>query len=232
MNHDDFHARSYGCDKGANVTQKNQDIVEEAQFSKFDEEMNELKKDMKSAKMVDWIQSNQQKIMVVTVLVLIAMFAGGLWSEQQQTKKESAAMMYYQGISLPDKKKQQALLEQVVRDYSDTAYATLATMRLATLADTEKHLRALMGNKDVSPEIRWQASLDLAEYLIQHDKKDAAKGILNGHVGSEYEQLRYALLASISEGEEKKTALQQALNASSHDDILKERLTAELAALN
>jgi len=212
------------------VTQKNQKTLEEtAVHPKFDEDIAELKKDMKSAKLVDWLQNNQQKLMVGVLLLLMGMFAGGLWSEQQQTKKEAAAMMYYQGISLLDQEKQQAMLEQLIRDYGDTAYATLANMRLANLVDTEKHLRNIMNDKKLTPELRWQASLDLAEYFIQQDKKDAAKLVLNEHVGTEYKQERYALLASISEGSAKKDALQKALDASSHDEVLKERLTAELA---
>ncbi|MDQ6952278.1 MAG: tetratricopeptide repeat protein [Mariprofundaceae bacterium] len=215
------------------MTQKNQKTLEKTSpHPKFDEEIAELKKDMKSAKLVDWLQNNQQKLMVGVLLLLMAMFAGGLWSEQQQTKKEAAAMMYYQGISLSDQEKQQGVLEQLMRDYADTAYATLARMRLASFVDIEKNLRELMENKKVSLEFRWQAGLDLAEYFIQHDKKDAAKLVLNEHVGAEYQQERYALLASISEGDAKKDALQKALDASSHDEVLKERLTAELASLH
>lgn len=215
------------------MTQNNQKLAEKAEpNSQFDEEMAELKKDMKSAKTVDWIQNNQQMLMVAVVLVLIAMFAGGLWSEQQKTKKEAAAMLYYQGISLQDKDKQKVLLEQVKQDYADTAYASLASMRLASFVDIERNLRELMANKEIKPELRWQASLDLAEYLIQQDKKDAAKLVLKNHVGLEYEQLRYALLASVSEAEAKKDALKKSLDALSHDDVLKEKVIAELAQLH
>ncbi|MDQ6994396.1 MAG: tetratricopeptide repeat protein [Mariprofundaceae bacterium] len=215
------------------MTQNNSKLPEKVDpTSHFDEEMAELKKDMKSAKIVDWIQNNQQMLMLAVVLVLIAMFAGGLWSEQQKTKKEAAAMMYYQAISLRDDDKKKTLLNQVKHDYADTAYATLATLRLANLSDTEKNLRELMENKEISPEFRWQASLDLAEYLIQQGKKDAAKLLLNKRVGSEYEQLRYALLASVSEGDAKKDALQKSLDAASHDDVLKEKVTSELAQLH
>ncbi len=215
------------------MTKNNQTLLEKKdETSKFDEEMAELKKDMKSAKLADWLQSHQQMLMVGVVLLLIAMFAGGLWSEQQKTKKAAAAMMYYQGISVQDKEKQKVLLEKVKRDYADTAYATLARMRLASFVDTEKNLREIMADKTLNPELRWQAGLDLAEYLIQHDKKDAAKLVLKKHVGREYEQLRYALLASLSEGEAKKSALQKSLDAPSHDDVLKSQVTAELDQLN
>jgi len=215
------------------VTKNNQTLLEKTdETSKFDEEMAELKKDMKSAKLADWLQSHQQMLMVGVVLLLIAMFAGGLWSEQQKTKKEAAAMMYYQGISLQDKEKQKVLLEKVKRDYANTAYATLARMRLASFVNTEKNLREIMADKTLNPELRWQAGLDLAEYLIQNDKKDAAKQVLKEHVGREYEQLRYALLASLSEGEAKKVALQKSMAAPSHDDVLKSQVTSELAQLN
>jgi len=214
------------------VTQNNQKTFEtHAQHSKFDDDMLELKKDMKSAKLVDWLQKNQQLLWGAVLLLVIGMFAAGLWSEQQKNKQKAAAMMYYQSIALQNKVEQQAMLEQLMRDYGNTGYATLASLRLSVMKDKEKYLRALMVNKKIMPEIRWQATLDLADDFIEHGKKDAAKKLLATHVDASYEQLRYALLASISTGDAKKSALQKALAAPSHDDILKARLKAELDQL-
>ena len=212
------------------MTQKEQRPDQMMDESQLHAEMSELKQDMRSAKITHWIQKNQQMLMTVTVLLVMAMFAGGMWSEHKKTQMESAAMMYYQGISSQDKAQQQALLEQVIRDYAETTYATLSHMRLATLVDTEQHLHAVIDHSQEA-ELRWQATLDLAEYLMSQGKNDDVKSLLKDHMGQQFEQPRYSLLANISNGNEKKEYLQKAVDAVSNDKVLKEKLEAQLAQL-
>lgn len=200
--------------------------------SPLDAEMQELKKDMQQAKIEAWVKQHQQGLMMGVAVLVLGMFAVGLWSEHQRKTKESAAMVYYQGIAIQDKDKQKALLNQVIQDYGDTAYADLAHLRLAAIDEPEQHLRALMNDGDETPEFRWQAELDLAEYLIEQKKQDAARQVLATPVGAAYQQYYYFLLSEVSQGAAKKDALQQALNAESHDEILKERITSMLAAMH
>ncbi len=215
------------------VTKKNQSEKPMQEGVSIDavlgEEMEELKRDMRSAKITNWFEKNQQQLIAGVVIVLLVMAAAGLWSEKQKAYKESAAMMYFQALSVADNSQRQALLESVVKDYADTGYAILAHVRLAPLADTEKNLLAVIENDDATPEIRWQARLDLAEFYITHNKIDESRSLLQESVGEQYQQLRYALLAKISSGNSKKEYLQKALDATSNDAVLKSDLEAKLA---
>lgn len=215
------------------MTQKEQTPVEKnMDDGHLHAEMAELKQDMRSAQVTHWMQKNQQLLMAVAAAIVMIMFAFGLWSEHQKTEKESAAMMYYQGVGVQDAAQKQALLEQVIRDYADTAYAVLAHLRLASITSPEMHLQAIIDHQGATPELRWQARLDLAEYQIEQGKQEAAKALLQEHTGNQFEQLRYALLAKLSSGDERKGYLQKALDSISNDGVLKESLEAQLAQLN
>jgi len=211
------------------VTKKNQN---EEPMQEMDvhlgAEMDELKRDMRSAKVTNWFEKNQQQLIAGAVIVLVAMAGFGLWSEKQKTYKESAAMMYFQALSVVDSTQRQALLEAVVKDYANTGYAILAHVRLAPLTDTEKNLRAVIENDDATPEFRWQARLDLAEFFIAQDKMDESRALLQVTVGEQFQQLRYALLAEISTGETQKEYLQKALDAISNDAVLKADIETKL----
>jgi len=222
----------HGIQKVNNVTQQNKNQPEEPLQGEVEvaAEMQDLKRDMRSAKLVDWLQKNQQQLLAGAVIVVLALAAGGLWSEKQKTYKQSAAIVYYQALSVSDSKQRQALLETVVSDYPDTAYAILSHARLATLGDREVHLRAVMSNDDATPELKWQARLDLAEWFIESGKLDEAKGLLAEKTGNQYEQLRFYLLAQTLTGAEKANALQKALDAISNDSILKTEIEAQLAS--
>jgi len=212
------------------VTKKNQSEEPMQEMdTQLGAEMDELKRDMRSAKITNWFEKNQQQLIAGAVIVLMAMAGAGLWSEKQKTYKESAAMMYFQALSVVDNTQRQALLEAVVKDYADTGYAILAHVRLAPLTDTEKNLRAVIANDDATPEFRWQARLDLAEFFIAQGKVDESKSLLQATVGEQFQQLRYALLADISTGETQKGYLQKALDAISNDAVLKADIESKLA---
>jgi len=215
-----------------NVTQQNKKQPEEPLQGEVEiaAEMQDLKRDMRSAKLVDWLQKNQQQLLAGAVVIVLALAAGGLWAEKQKTYKQSAAIVYYQALAVSDDKQRQALLETIVSDYPDTAYATLAHTRLATLGDREVHLRAVMTNDDAMPELKWQARLDLAEWFIESGKLDEAKSLLVEKTGKQFEELRFYLLAQTLTGSEKTDALQKALDAVSNDSILKAEIEAQLAS--
>ncbi|MDX8397296.1 MAG: tetratricopeptide repeat protein [Mariprofundaceae bacterium] len=216
------------------MTQKNQQKTEEPiqDESHLTNEIDELKRDMRSAKLTDWLQQHQQQLLVGAVVLLVLLMAGGLWSEKQKTYKASAAMMYYQALASADDKQRQALFESVVKDFSDTGYAILSHVRLAVLSDREKHLRIVMDHSEATTELKWQARLDLAEYLIEQDNKAEAKTLLQARTGSQFEQLRHYLLSQVASAEEKQTHLQKALDAISNDNVLKTTIETQLAKLS
>ncbi len=214
-----------------NVTQNKNNQPEEPiqDDAALGEDVEELKRDMRSAKIVDWVQKNKQQLIAATVVLVVIMVGTAFWMEKQKATKASAAMVYFQALSAKDDAQRKALLETIIQDYADTGYSILAHIRLAPLADTEKNLRAVMNDSSATPEFQWQARLDLAEYLIQHQKLNDAKGLLNDPVGKQYEQLRFYLLSKTVSGDVKIKYLQKALDAISNDNVLKTNIEAQLA---
>jgi len=194
----------------------------------------ELKRDMQSAKVMAWLEYNQQQLIAGVIVLLLALVGVSVWKEQQLTEKNSAALVYMKAINTTDETQRASLLDTVTSEYAGTGYAILAKLQKIKISDApEKQvlLRSLIESK-VAPEFVWQARLDLAELLIVEGKGAEAEEVLAERLGKEYEQARYALLASLTEDKvEKVTLIQKALDAVSNDNDLVTRLEAELASL-
>ncbi|MDQ6977791.1 MAG: tetratricopeptide repeat protein [Ghiorsea sp.] len=194
----------------------------------------ELKRDMQSAKVMAWLEYNQQQLIAGVIVLLLALVGVSVWKEQQLTEKNSAALVYMKAINTADETQRASLLDTVTSEYAGTGYAILAKLQKIKISDApEKQvlLRSLIESK-VAPEFVWQARLDLAELLITEGKSAEAEEVLAERLGKEYEQARYALLASLTEDKvEKVTLIQKALDAVSNDNDLVTRLEAELASL-
>jgi len=213
---------------------KNEPVTPEKESdSAFAAEMDELKRDMRSAQIVDWAQNNQQLLIAVTVAILLLLAGGSLWLEHSKSQKDSAATLYHQALSTADGEQKKVMLEMVIRDYGDTGYGALAHLYMAKLSDQpEAHLNALIHGAASTPELAWQARLDLAEWYLGHDKVDAAQKLLVDPVGKQYEQVRHYLLAEASaEKGEKRKHLQMSLDSISNDALLKARVESMLSEL-
>lgn len=207
---------------------------EKAAGSTFAAEMEELKRDMRSAQIVDWMQKNQQQLIAVAVAFLLVLAGGSLWMERAKAQKDSAATLYHQGLAMADSDKKQAMLEMVIKDYSDSGYAALAHLQLAKLAaNPEEHLNALIHGTAATKEIAWQARLDLAEWYLDNGKGSEAGSLLAEPTGKQYEQLRHYLMAEAATGaEEKRKHLQMSLDSPSNDSLLKARVESMLSELD
>jgi len=195
----------------------------------FSVEMDDLKRDVQSAQLQAWLRKHQQSLTVAIVLILLALTAGSLWSEHLHSQKEAAASLYFQGLNQTEAAKKQAVLSDVAKDYGDTAYAVLARLQLAALAENpENDYRNIMNDESLAKSFRWQARLDLAEYYINNGKTAEANTLLTERTGKQYEQLRLYLLAQVSEGDAKQQYLRQALEAESNDSLLKEKIESAL----
>jgi len=195
-------------------------------------ELDELKQEMRSAQITAWIMDNRQMLGTIGAILIIAALAGTLWMERVKAQKESAAVIYYQALAVKDLTKRKALLEQVVRDYSQTGYAPLSLFQLVSLdpPKAKGYLERLL-QSNAPDELKWQARLDLAERLIDSGHGDKASSMLDAPVGREYEQLRYYLRAETASSDaDKKAELQKALAAPSHDADLKQRIETLLAS--
>ncbi|MDQ6951086.1 MAG: tetratricopeptide repeat protein [Mariprofundales bacterium] len=197
-------------------------------------ELDDLKRDMRSAQLVEWIVTNKQTLAAVVAVVVIALLASSLWVARSKAQREAAATIYYQATAVSDPLKRKALLETVVHDYSRTGYAPLSLFQLVSL-DSDKapeYLKELL-DSSAPRELKWQARLDLAEHLIASGNQAKAEAYLKADVGQEYAQLRWYLRAQIATDDAgRREALQKALDASSNDADLKKRIQRTLAALS
>jgi len=208
----------------------NQNLPEENQ--PLEAEMVELKRDMRSAQMTAWIESNTQSIIAGVIALVLVLIGGGLWLEHNKAQRSSAATVYQQALQEKDQAKKITLLENVTREFSGTSYATLSEMELAAVdqENAEVHLMAIINGSASMQEWVWQAHLDLAELKLAANDKAAARAHLDVAVGEQYEQLRQYLLAEASDDvAEKQMHLQKALDAPSLDNDLKSRIEGMLS---
>lgn len=196
-----------------------------------------MKRDMRSAQIVNWMQNNQQQLIAGAVAIVLVLAGGTLWLERNKSQKDSAATLYHQALSISDAEQKKAMLEMVINDFGDTGYGSLAHLYMAKLSNQpEAHLNALIHGAASTPELAWQARLDLAELHLGNGKVDEVKTLLAEAVGKQYEQLRHYLLAEAStQRAEKKKHLQMSLDSDSNDAFLKarvERMLSELGSEN
>jgi len=198
------------------------------------EEMDELKRNMRTAHLAEWAQENQQRIIVAIVALLLVIVGASLWKEHIATERASAATLYHQALNTADTDTKRTLLQSLVKDYANTAYGGMGQLLLAQVDSehADQHLVALLSSSAVDLEMRWQAQLDLARvYLRQGDKAKARKELAKS-VGKDYEQLRHYLMAEASENDTDRVShLEQALNSVSHDAELKKSIERRLAEL-
>jgi len=194
----------------------------------------ELQRDMQSAKVIAWLEYNQQQLIAGAVVLVLILVGVSLWKEQQLSQKNSAALVYLKATNMQDVEQRNALLDSVVKDYANTGYAVLAKLQKLKSSEAEEKQTLLQSliHAEIAPELIWQARLDLAELLIAEGKVEEAKEILSERLGKQYEQARYAALANLSEDKhEKATLIQKALDAASNDTELAASLESELAML-
>jgi len=199
------------------------------------EELEELKRDMRSAKLTAWIEANQQKI-IAGVVALIVVIAGiSLWKEHRESQRASAATLYQQALNTTQLEDRSSLLQAIIKDYDDTVYGDLARLLLVN-ADPEHasdYLQALLARSDVNDGIKMQARLDLAQLRIDAGDKAAALELLAVGGGSDYEQLRHYLMAqAASDDAERIVHLKKARDAISHDATLSQRIDKQLSILD
>jgi len=194
----------------------------------------ELKRDMQSAKVIAWLQYNQQQLIAGAVVLVLLLVGASFWKERELAQKEAAALMYIQAVNNPNKEEQAALFEGVIKTYPESGYAELAALQQSSAADVDKRKEALkmLLEGHGAPELSWQARLDLAEVYLASGETDKANELLKSRVGKHFEQARYALLAKAASNSDEKIAfLQKAVVAESHDKDLKANLEAQLALL-
>ncbi len=198
------------------------------------EELEDLKREMRTAHLAAWAESHRRQLGIAAAVVLAAVLLAGLWWDHVQTQRKSAATLFHQALAAGDVANKRVLLQKVTTDFSGTAYGGLAAMLLAKYdpAQAARHLRSAMANPRLDRELHWQARLDLARILLRKSDKAGARKVLAEHVGADYEQLRQYLLARAADSvAERRSHLQKAAAAVDHDRDLKQRIESELQRL-
>jgi len=198
------------------------------------EDIVELKRDMQSAKVADWLHKNQQQIIAGAVVFVLVIIGASLWKEQRVAQREAAALAYMQATNIKDATERNAMLEAVRANYPDSGYALLAALQQTKADDVavKKESLTLLINSKSTPELKWQAQLDLAELLIHEGELAEAAEVLKERAGKHYEQERFYLLSRTTTDAAKKAEwIQKSLDAESHDNDLTAALEAELASL-
>jgi len=211
-------------------TSKVGEVVEEAPLKS---EIDELKRDMRSAQLMHWVESHRTMLTAVAVAVVAGLAGGDLWLDHVKKERASAASMYQGAIAERDSSKQLTLLNDVAKGYAGTTYAVLAEMQLARV-DSEhaaSHLQAIIDSSQAMDAWKWQARLDLAQLDLEKGDTAKASAELSATVGPAYEQLRQYLLArAASDDATRKTHLQNALAAESYDADLKKKIERMLGS--
>lgn len=198
-----------------------------------DSEMDELKREMRSAQWAEWAQKNQKMLIGVASGVLIVLMMAGLWIENDRSKRATAATLYQQAVNETDLSNKKALLQNMSRDFSSSSYGALALMQLAVVDKDNAvvHLESLIQHEKAMEEWIWQAKIDLAVINIAAGDTAAAKAALDQQVGKQYQQVRYYLLSQVAADEkERQEYLQKALDAPfSNDQQLIEKIESQLS---
>ncbi|MBF0281452.1 MAG: tetratricopeptide repeat protein [Zetaproteobacteria bacterium] len=196
------------------------------------EEMQELKRDMQSAKVVAWMEEHKNLLMGTVAAGVVLLFAGSFYLESQRTYRSSAATLYQQALMATDAKSKGTLMGAVVENFSDTAYADLAKIQLAVGESRESMLQAVLSNNALEKEMLWQVRLDLADYYIQQGAVEKANGLLQVAVGTQYEELKqYLLYQTATTDDARRKHLEKGLAAASNDAELQQQMKRALAAL-
>jgi len=199
------------------------------------EELEELKRDMRSAQLTAWAIANQQKIIAGVVALLMVIVGVSLWKEHRASQRASAATLYQQALNMQQADDKRSLLQAIIKDYDETVYGDLARLLLVNVDEEHaaEYLQALMERPDVDVSIKVQARLDLAQLRLDAGDKAAARELLATGGVADYEQLRQYLMAQAANDDaERVEHLKKARDAISHDAELSQRIERQLSTLD
>lgn len=199
------------------------------------EELEELKRDMRSAQLTAWATANQQKIIAGVLALLMLIVGVSLWKEHRASQRASAATLYHQALNTQQADDKRALLQAVIKDYDETVYGDLARLLLVNVDEEHaaEYLQELMSRPDVDDSIKIQARLDLAQLRLDDGDRAAASELLEEGVGADYEQLRQYLMAQVASDDAQRVEhLKKASEAISHDAELGQRIQKQLSTLD
>lgn len=184
-----------------------------------------------------WWDENGRSVIVGLVLGVCALLAWNGWNSYVQQRNENASLEYFKiAQAVEDNQKEQAsnLVDELVKKYGSTHYASLAQMMGAKVdAETNntqgavKRLQWILakGKQDAFKDI---ARLRLAELYISQSDLSQAKTVLSGIKGkaftSQADELKGDLALAQGQIQQAKTLFTSALPQATNKLLLQMKL--------
>jgi len=175
-----------------------------------------------------WWDENKWSLIGGVVLGVGALWGGRAWLDNQQQFSETASAVYQMMLeNVAQGKNDDAATQgaQLLGQFSDTAYASLAALMMAKTkleegdaAAASAHLRWALDNTE-SEAVRHEARLRLTKIMMAEGKYDDAlnfiSGVEAGVYESTYEQLKGDIYVAMGQPESARTAFMRALASAS-----------------
>jgi predicted negative regulator of RcsB-dependent stress response len=171
-----------------------------------------------------WWRENGRSVVAGVVLGAAAIFGIRYWQSHQEVQAENASMLYQQTIGLlqqSEADKAEDTVRRLMQDYSGTAYAVFAALKLAETAHNEndnsraqEYLDWVVDNAKLESH-RDLARLRLARLALDADDYDKAMSTLNEEetdaYGSLFAELEGDINVAQGNSEAAHAAYQQAM---------------------
>ncbi len=188
-----------------------------------------------------WWHENKWSVIGGVVIGVGAVWGGRAWLDNQQNYSEAASAVYQLMLEdVSQGKNDEASVQgaQLLGQFSDTAYSSLAALMMARIkqeagdtAAASAHLRWALDNTK-NDAVRHEARLRLARLMVAEGKYDDALDFLNnidaGVYESTYEQLRGDIYIAMGQPESARTAFMRALASAALGERGRELLQMKL----
>jgi len=174
-----------------------------------------------------WWKENGSSIITGLLLGVAILLGGKAWFGYQETQSQNASNIYAVMMGASQAGKQEEVRTQanrLIAEYTDTAYAPLASLLLAKYAVQDGELAAAQAqlqwalDQTASPEIRHEARMRLLRVMIAQQQYAPAAQLLDsvtelGPYESLYAELEGDLAVAEGEPEKAASAYKKALDA-------------------
>jgi len=188
-----------------------------------------------------WWHENKWSVIGGVVIGVGALWGGRAWLDNQHNFTEAASATYQLMLEqVSQGKNEDAALQgaQLLGQYADTSYASLAALTMAKIkqqagdaAAASAHLRWALDNTK-EDAVKHEARLRLAKIMLADKKYDDALAMLNGiDAGvyeATYEQLKGDIYLAKGQPESARTAFTRALASASPGERGRELLQMKL----
>lgn len=133
-----------------------------------------------------WWEKNGRVVLVAAAVTIAAVLGFRAWQDHKSARAAEASAIYQQMLEQQDPAVVLESGRSLLANYSDTAYASLASLAMASASVQQNdldaaagHLRAALDTARI-PGIRQLATVRLARVLLGQDKAQEALAVLDG----------------------------------------------------